>query len=345
MSGGVDSSVSAAILKQQDYEVVGMMMRLWSEGENSSSNRCCTLDSMMDAQKVADKIGIPFYVLNAQDIFREVVVKYFINGYQKGITPNPCIICNQKIRWEYLFQRAIAGGADFFSTGHYARIENRGDNYILKKGLDQNKDQSYVLHTLTQEKLSRTILPLGMYTKQEVRKMARNFSLPVSERGDSQDLCFIGKGKYTDFLLRHTPETILPGPIKFADGTLVGEHKGLAYYTIGQRKGLGISSTIPLYVIDKKIASNEIIVGPENELGQHELIAKDVNWISGSPDSPTLIAGIQVRYRGREVQGSISHLSTNEVQVKFSEPIRDITPGQAVVFYDKDICLGGGIIE
>ena len=291
MSGGVDSSVAAALLKQQGYDVVGMMLRLWSEPGKEDSNRCCTPDSMAQARRVAAKLDIPFYVVDAKNVFRETVVQYFLDGYARGETPNPCLLCNRQIRWTFLLDHALALGADFMATGHYARTQKAESGKVkLLRAVDETKDQSYVLHVLTQEKLQRALFPVGDYPKAEIRQIAESFGLPTASRADSQDLCFLAGDDYRNFLARNAPQILQPGDIITREGRVVGRHNGLANYTIGQRKGLGVASPVPLYVLGKDAAQNAVIVGAEDELGTRELIAKDVNWLSGDAPSALLRA-------------------------------------------------------
>ena len=289
MSGGVDSSVAAALLQQQGYSVIGMMLRLWNEPGAESYNRCCTPDAMAQARRVAAILGIPFYAVDGQDAFYQQVVTPFINGYTQGVTPNPCAFCNRHVRWEFLLQRALALGADFMATGHYVRLEREPSGQArLYRALDSHKDQSYILHVLGQEQLQHALFPLGEYTKPHIRQLARDFKLPVSERSDSQDLCFLGEGDLRGFLQRHSPESVLPGPITDRQGRILGEHQGLASYTIGQRKGLGIAAPQPLYVLEKHLASNTLVVGLVTELGQSLLTTHPVHWISGAPPQATI---------------------------------------------------------
>ncbi len=346
MSGGVDSSVAAALLKEQGYDVVGMMMRLWSEPGSEAYNRCCTPDDMALARRIAAQIDIPFYAIDAKDVFRDTVVEYFLAGYAQGVTPNPCLICNRRVRWEFLLDRALAMGADYLATGHYAQVrKSEGGRLELLRGIDSNKDQSYVLHVLNQEQLSHAMFPLGEFTKPQIRELARKFKLPVAERTDSQDLCFLGNGDYRDFLLRNAPQVANPGPIVTLEGEQVGEHQGLAFYTIGQRKGLGIAAPYPLYVLEKDNESNKLMVGPKDQLGRDELTTGAVNWISGQAPQNLVRASVKIRYKSREVDGLVTSQEDGSSHVKFVENLRDITPGQAAVFYDGEICLGGGIIQ
>ena len=346
MSGGVDSSVAAGLLQRQGYEVIGMMLRLWSESGGEAANRCCTPDAMALARRVAGKLGIPFYAIDAQEPFFENVVKYFEDGYLGGSTPNPCLACNRTIRWGLLYQKARAFGADFMSTGHYARIRrDEAGAYHLLCGVDQNKDQAYVLSSLSQEKLAHTLFPLGEYTKTQVRALAREMDLPVAERAESQDLCFLADGDYRRFLLERLPASQKPGPILDTRGKKVGEHQGLSFYTIGQRKGLGITGPEPLYVIDKDSSSNALVIGPREALGKSRLVAERASWISGAPPERPFHAEVRIRYRAAAAWGEVTPLSSEAFQVEFENQLRDITPGQAAVVYNGEECLGGGIIQ
>lgn len=346
MSGGVDSSVAAAMLLEQGYEVIGMMLRLWSEPGKQDSNRCCTPESMSLARRVAAHLGIPFYALDIQDLFRRQIVEYFIEGYTQGITPNPCINCNRHIRFGTLLQRARSLGADFLATGHYARLRHSPDQLVeLLPAVDLHKDQSYVLSFLRQDQLRHALFPIGEYPKSAVRDMARKFGLPVAERSDSQDLCFLAGDDYRNFLQRTAPQTNFPGPITDRLGRHLGQHQGLINYTIGQRKGLGISSQNPLFVQEKDILTNTLIVGERHELGRRELVAREVNWISGSPPPGLLPVRVKIRYKAREVAANVIPLENQSAKVEFFDLVRDITPGQAAVFYDDTRCLGGGIIQ
>jgi tRNA-specific 2-thiouridylase len=346
MSGGVDSSVAAALLKQQGYDVTGMMLRLWSEPGKEESNRCCTPDSMAQARRVAGLLDIPFYVVDAKNVFRETVVQYFLDGYARGGTPNPCLLCNRKIRWRFLLDHALALGADFMATGHYVRrrTTDNGQHELLRS-VDHLKDQSYVLHVLTQEQLKYALFPVGEYPKPEIRRLAAEFELPTASRADSQDLCFLAGEDYRNFLQRHIPEILTPGDIVTTEGKVVGKHNGLANYTIGQRKGLGVFSPDPLYVITKQASNNTLVIGTADELGFTELTAHDVNWISGEAPHEPFRAWVKIRYSAKEVEAWVSPMEENQVTVKFDHPVRDITAGQAAVFYQDELMLGGGIIQ
>ncbi len=344
MSGGVDSSVAAALLKEQGYEVIGMMLRLWSEPGKEDTNRCCTPDSMAQARRVAALLEIPFYVIDAKDVFRETVVEYFLEGYARGETPNPCLVCNQKIRWTFLLDHALALGADFMATGHYVRIQNAECRMQLLRAVDRSKDQSYVLHVLDQAKLKHALFPVGDYPKPEIRQIAEKYGLPTASRKDSQDLCFLAGEDYRTFMQRNAAEMLKPGELVTRNGESLGQHNGLANYTIGQRKGLGVASPVPLYVLGKNAENNTVIVGTKEELGSSELTARDVKWLAGEIPGVPFRAEVKIRYTAKEAEALVTPLEENQVQVQFDAPQRDITAGQAAVFYHGDLMIGGGII-
>jgi len=346
MSGGVDSSVAAALLVHQGYEVIGMMLRLWTEPGKEGSNRCCTPEAMALARRVCARLGIPFYAIDAQEVFYNQVVTSFIDGYAQGITPNPCLVCNRQVRWDFLLKRALALEADYMATGHYARASHaQNDSICLMRAVDRQKDQSYVLHVLDQEQLSHALFPIGEFTKPQVRQLARDYTLPVADRQESQDLCFLADEDYREFLKRYSLSSSTRGPIQNLRGKILGTHQGLASYTIGQRKGLGIASPQPMYVLRKDIENNILIVGGQEELGIKELIACEVNWISGTAPASPFRAQVKIRYKASDAWGKVFSLGENDARVLFDEPLRDITPGQAAVFYEGDVCLGGGIIQ
>lgn len=346
MSGGVDSSVAAALLVSQGYRVTGVMLRLWSQPCLEESNRCCTPDAMAQARRVAAILGIPFYALDVQELFRSVVVQNFIELYSAGVTPNPCLVCNRKIRWRFLLNQALAMGAEYLATGHYVRtMRDEAGRVHLLRAVDPKKDQSYVLSVLTQEQLQHSIFPLGEMEKSRVRELARQFSLPVAERADSQDLCFLAGGDYREFLSNYAPAEAKPGKIVNRAGEILGEHPGLAGYTIGQRKGLGIAAPEPLYVLEKDLVGNRLIVGYENELGRSSLKTGTVNWISGAAPATDLRVQVKIRYRADYAWGIVHATADGSATVEFDRPLRDITAGQQAVFYDGDDVLGGGIIQ
>lgn len=347
MSGGVDSSVAAALLVDAGYDVVGMMMRLWSDPDlgGGEHNRCCTPGQMSDARRIADKLGIPFYVLDTKDIFRETVVQYFIDQHRDGFTPNPCLECNRRIRFEWLLGNAMALDADYLATGHYARITpGEHGGWLLRRGLDADKDQSYVLSVMGQEQLSRTLFPVGEYPKSEVRRLAAELGFDVASKKDSQDLCFLGNSDYRDFLRLHAPDVHRPGPIVNSVGDVLGEHRGLANYTIGQRKGLGISANQPMYVLGMNDIKNALVVGARDELGRDTLTAEHLNWVGGAPPAESFRADVKIRYRAQPQPAAITVASGETINALFDEPQRDIAPGQAAVLYHGDICIGGGVI-
>ena len=346
MSGGVDSSVAAALLADQGYEVIGVMMRLWSEPDNGGAapaNRCCTPDQMADARRVADRLDIPFYVIDVRDHFRRSIVQFFLDEHAAGRTPNPCVECNRQIRFTYLLERALALGADYLATGHYARVGRDAGGFRLLRGVDAGKDQSYVLHMLGQAHLAQVLFPVGGYTKSEVRELARAYNLPVAAKQESQDLCFLKDNDYRGFLRRHGDAEPRPGMIVTADGRHLGQHAGLADYTIGQRKGLGIAAAEPLFVVGKDAARNALIVGPRTALAQVQLTAHQVNWVSEPPTGP-IAAQVKIRYKAEPVAATVAPGPHGEAVVQLDEPAYGVTPGQAAVFYDGDVCLGGGII-
>lgn len=348
MSGGVDSSTTAALLVERGYRVIGLMMRLWSEsgeGDNQfANNRCCSPEAVADARGVCQTLGIPFYLLNFEDVFKKHVVDFFLDGYARGLTPNPCLQCNRNVKFGELLDKALALGAGYLATGHYARVRER-DKFQLLKGVDPNKDQSYALSVLNQSQLARALFPLGECAKSETREMARRFGLRVAEKHESQDLCFISDGNYRSFLQRNTPSVLCAGEIVDTRGNVLGRHEGLAMYTIGQRKGLGIATGQPMYVVGLDVVRNRVVVGSASEMGERELIAGGMNWIAGEPPQGEIRVTAKIRYRATEAAANVTPLDGGRARVVFDQPLRDITPGQAVVLYDGDVCLGGGIIE
>jgi tRNA-specific 2-thiouridylase len=345
MSGGVDSSVAAALLVEQGYEVVGLMLRLWAE-QGGGANRCCTPDAVADARRVANVLDIPFYVRDYKEFFKSTIVDFFINGYAQGITPNPCVVCNRDIRFDRLLKEALSLGGDYLATGHYARVQQtEAGTYQLLKGLDAGKDQSYVLYTLTQERLAHILLPIGSYAKDKIRRIAADKQLPVFNRPDSQDLCFLGHGDYRSFLQRRAPEIAQPGPILDTSGETLGQHQGLAFYTIGQRKGLGLAAPQPMYVLQMDTSTNSLIVGTGEELGRQELTARQVTYIGGQAPANSVKVTAKIRYKAHEIEATLTALAQDRVQLVFTTSLRDITPGQSVVFYQGEQVLGGGVIE
>jgi tRNA-specific 2-thiouridylase len=337
MSGGVDSSVAAALLKQQGHEVIGVTMKL---ADNKNNQNAIT-----DARKVTEKLGIPHHVVDLHDIFKRTIIADFCREYSLGRTPNPCVLCNRHIKFGILWEKAKGLGADFLTTGHYARIEKtKRGVYLLKKGKDKHKDQSYFLCQLTQEQLERSLFPIGDLIKDRVRKIAKEMGLPVASRPESQEICFVADDDHARFLKEHYRGEIKMGPILDWQGKKLGEHKGIMFYTIGQRKGLGITATEPLYVTAIEPEKNAIIAGTKEQTYSSELIADNINWITESMSKKPIKVKTRIRYRHPEAESTVSIIDENSVQVKFAKPQMAITPGQAVVFYDGDTVIGGGRI-
>ncbi len=346
MSGGVDSSVSALLLKEEGYEVIGATMQIWqSTQEEERENGCCSLTAVNDARRVANKLEIPYYVLNFKDIFKEKVIDPFIKEYLKGKTPNPCIVCNKEIKFQAFLDKAVSMGIDYIATGHYAQVDYKKNRYLLKKSFSKTKDQSYALYNLTQEQLSKTLFPVGKLNKDKVRKIAEKNGLGVANKPDSQEICFVEDNDYGNFISKRIDTDILPGNFVNTEGKVIGKHKGIYYYTIGQRKGLGISSNKPLYVLDIDIERNEVVIGEDTETFSDRLIAGDLNWISIDKLKDELNIKAKIRYGSKEAPAKITPIDNNKVEVIFNSPQRAITRGQSVVFYNKDIVVGGGVIE
>jgi len=348
MSGGVDSSVAAALLTERGYRCIGVMMRLWAEvasGEGSG-NKCCDEESVEDARRVADQLGMPFYLINVERPFKEKVVDLFIEGYGDGLTPNPCLACNRHIRFDYLLNYARRLGADYLATGHYARLRRQaGGNVHLLRGVDIHKDQSYVLSVLGQDDLRDLLFPVGDFAKEEVRRMAAARGLPIHSKHDSMDLCFVVDDDYRRFLTDWAADAMTAGEIVDVDGNVLGRHSGLPNYTVGQRRGLGLSgASAPMYVVALEPDGNQLIVGPAEALGRTELLATGVNWTMGRPVSAGSRVQCQIRYSGQPLDCTLYPQRDGSVRVAFAEPARGISPGQGAVFYDGPRCLGGGLI-
>lgn len=338
MSGGVDSSVSAALLKQQGFDVIGIFMKNWSE--DFGDYGCSWAEDSEDARKVAQKLGIPFYVWNFEKEYYDKVVEYFFREYAAGRTPNPDVMCNSEIKFKVFLDKALQLGADFVATGHYARIEGGK----LLKGIDPAKDQSYFLYTLKQIQLEKILFPIGNMKKSEVRKLAKKFNLPNAEKKDSQGICFIGKINVTEFLKAHVKAEI--GEIVGTSGQVLGRHDGLPYYTIGQREGMKLGGLGPYYVVGKDLKANRLVVTNDKQdaqLWKRRFLVSDLSWAGKTPDFP-LHTGVTIRYHHPEYQAEIE-LHDNKLEIFFDQPQRALTPGQAAVIYDGDKLLGGGIIE
>ena len=346
MSGGVDSCVAAWLLKNEGYDVVGITMKLWSDTTPNStptySKGCCTLEDIEDARRVCQIIGAPHYVMNFEKEFQSHVIDYFCDEYQRGRTPHPCLACNDKIKFDFLMQRVRALDVDYIATGHYARLERLGQEIRLLSGLDQMKDQSYALFNLRPEQTKHLMLPIGWYSKKEIRDIAKSANLPVAEKPDSQDICFIPQNDYRAFLSdRFTPT---PGKIIDTQGKVLGHHQGIENFTIGQRRGLGIQNESPLFVISLDVQKSEVIVGSADGLLKNTLYATDVNYISGTPPVTPIEVDAKIRYKSSRSKATIVPFGT-EAKVCFEEPQRAVTPGQAVVFYVGEEVLGGGYID
>lgn len=350
MSGGVDSSVAAALLKEEGYDVVGVTMQVWPDkGEDAIENEggCCSLSAVNDARRVCDSLGIRYYVLNFKEIFEDRVIKYFIDEYFKGRTPNPCIMCNRHIKFGELLRRAKNLGAQYVATGHYARVEydDTLNKYLLKKSHDCRKDQTYALYNLTQQQLKHTLMPIGNFTKDKVRELAEEMGLRVAKKPDSEEICFIPDNDYGSFLKQREPGKVKPGYFKDTEGNIIGMHKGIVHYTIGQRKGLGIAFGKPMFVVDIIPENNTVVLGEQNEVFSDTLYATDLNFIPFDDLKEPMEVTAKIRYTAKEAAAVISPLGDGWVKVKFNEPQRAITPGQSVVFYNGDVVVGGGVIS
>lgn len=349
MSGGVDSAVCAALLKQEGYDVVGITMKLWPKEEcgYAQPRSCCSLEGIRDARYAAGVIGIPHYVISLYNEFKKEVIDNFIKEYSIGRTPNPCVPCNERIKFDALLRRAKALGARYIATGHYAIVEYRKDikRYILKEGKDKSKDQSYFLFSLRQNQLRHILFPNGKYQKSEIRNMAKQIGLELLyNKKESQDICFT-YGRYGDFLRKKAKLGLKPGDIVDKEGRFLGKHRGIFFYTIGQREGLGISSKVPLYVIKIDSSKNLIIVGTREDVYKKSLIVKEVNWLSIKQPLNKINAQIKIRYRHRKADAVIEPINSKKVRVIFNQPQQAPTPGQAAVFYQGELVLGGGWID
>lgn len=348
MSGGVDSSVTAALLKQQGYNVIGITMKVLPDQayDNITDSSCCSIDMVSDARRVCDKLDIPYYVLDFQELFEEKVINYFVNDYLHGKTPNPCIACNKYLKFDALLKKAQALGAKYIATGHYAKIEHYENinRYLIKKSNAINKDQTYVLYNLTQEQLAYTLMPLGYYTKEQVRNIAKELELTVANKPESQEICFVSDDNYGRYIEERIGNKSQEGNFIDAQGNILGKHKGLIHYTVGQRKGLGIAFGKPMFVTKIDVKNNNVILGDENQVFNDELTATKLNFIPFETLSEPIECTAKIRYSAKEAKALVIPAGNDRVNVKFEEPQRAITPGQSVVFYDEDIVIGGGVI-
>ena len=347
LSGGVDSSVAAYLLKEQGYDVIGVTMQIW-QGDSCTveeNGGCCGLSAVEDARRVAQKLDIPYYVMNFRKEFQKQVIDYFTREYLEGRTPNPCIACNRYVKWESLLKRSLEIGADYIATGHYARVEQLPNGrYAIRNSVTAKKDQTYALYNLTQEQLARTLMPVGAYTKDEIRKIAEEVGLLVAHKKDSQEICFVPDNDYAGFIKNSTGKTIPKGNFVLADGKVIGEHQGIIHYTIGQRKGLNLSMGHPVFVTKIRPDSNEVVIGENEDLFVNTLICDRVNFMAMEGLDGEVRLKAKIRYNHPGAECVISPAEDGKVRVTFDQPQRAITPGQAVVFYQGEYVAGGGII-
>lgn len=348
MSGGVDSSVAACLLKEQGYEVIGVTMQIWQEEDPvqvSEQGGCCGLSAVDDARHVAEVLDIPYYVMNFRKEFRCKVIDYFVDEYLRGRTPNPCIACNRYVKWESLLKRSLEIGADYIATGHYARVEKMSNGrFAIRHSATAQKDQTYALYNLTQEQLSHTLMPIGEYTKEEIRAIAQNRGLPVAHKADSQDICFVPDGDYGAFLQKEVPDRMKgTGNFVTKDGEVLGTHRGITYYTVGQRKGLGLAMGHPVYVSEIRPETNEVVIAME-DVYSDELTCNQLNFMGMEDLQEPRRVFAKVRYAHRGEWCMLERTGEDEIRCHFERPVRAIAPGQACVFYDGEYVLGGGTI-
>lgn len=346
MSGGVDSSVAAALMLENGFDVTGIMLNLWSDPTCNTQNACCTPQAQFLAKTTANHLGIPFYVIDAKTIFHKEVVQYFIKSHKQGITPNPCWVCNVKVKWHILREQLGYFSADFVATGHYAKlIKDKRQKFHLYASIDKRKDQSYMLSGLTQNELSQTIFPLGDLNKSQVREKALHYGLDTAEKPESQDLCFLGTKSPEQFLAGLHIDDNREGDIVDIKGNILGHHKGLLSYTIGQRKGIKIAAREPYYVIRKEVDKNRLIVGHKAELGARKFIVSDLNWIlEKEPEMPYQVQ-LQIRYHAKKIVAILNKCKDGNIEITSSDLLRDITPGQIAAFFKDDEVIGSGIIQ
>lgn len=365
MSGGVDSSVAAYLLQQQGYEVIGITMQIWQDEDVCSMEEnggCCGLSAVEDARRVASSLGIPYYVMNFKQEFKENVIDYFVGEYLMARTPNPCIACNRYVKWEALLKRSLDIGASYIATGHYASIERLPNGrYSIKKSVTQAKDQTYALYNLTQHQLAHTLMPVGAFEKDKIREIAKNLNLPVANKPDSQEICFVPDNDYAGYIAEYLEKKKQQSDISEADsirhytglqpgnyvntaGEVIGRHKGLIHYTVGQRKGLGIAMGQPIFVVELRPETNEVVLGNANEVFSDRLVANRLNFMSIENLDGDMVVDAKIRYSHKGARATIKRTGPDEILCIFDEPQRAITPGQAVVFYDGDYVVGGGTI-
>ncbi len=348
MSGGVDSSVGAYLLKEAGYDVIGVTMQIWQTEDTCSleeNGGCCGLSAVEDARRVAADIGIPYYVMNFRDEFKNSVIDYFIEEYMKGHTPNPCIACNRYVKWESLLKRSLEIGADYIATGHYARVVKLPNGrYTLKKSATAAKDQTYALYNLTQYQLSHTLMPVGEYTKDQIREIADKIGLKVANKPDSQEICFVSDNNYARFIEENTGKKTESGNFVTPEGQVIGTHKGIIHYTVGQRKGLNLSMGHPVFVVAIRPETNEVVIGNAEDVYSDRLICNKLNFMTIEDLDEDMQVTAKIRYSHKGAEAVIRKIEEDQVECIFKEPVRAITPGQAVVFYDGDYVVGGGTI-
>lgn len=349
MSGGVDSSLVAGLLKKEGRDTIGVTFRMWPKEECGASigRSCCSLEAVTRARAVAEDLGIPYYVVDFSEEFKKNVIDYFCGEYLKGHTPNPCVVCNEKIKFGKLLEKALSLGASYIATGHYANVnfDKKSGRYLLKEGKDKQKDQSYFLFSLSQNQLKHAIFPLGNLTKVRVRTIAKRMNIKTFDTISSQDICFVQDLNYAEYIRKKTGVEIRPGEIVDKGGKVLGRHKGIPFYTIGQRRGLGIAHKEPLYVTGIDIANNRLVVGPREEVMKKSLVAKHMNWISVEGITKPIKVSAMIRYNSEKARATVTKIDADSVRVDFDEPQAAPTPGQAVVFYNKNVVIGGGWIS
>lgn len=348
MSGGVDSSVAACLLKEQGYDVIGVTMQIWQDEENAvmeENGGCCGLSAVDDARRIAAQLDIPYYVMNFKNEFKTNVIDYFVSEYQKGRTPNPCIACNRYVKWESLLKRCLDIGADYIATGHYARIEQLANGrYVIKNSVTAEKDQTYALYNLTQEQLSHTLMPIGDYTKEEIRSIARQRGLIVANKPDSQDICFVPDNDYASYIEEATKTKAQPGNFVTTAGKILGQHKGVIHYTVGQRKGLNLSVGYPVFVVELRPETNEVVIGNAEDVFSDRLYADRLNFMAVADIEDEVRVLAKVRYSHKGAMCTIRKVDKDRLECVFDEKVRAVTPGQAVVFYQDGHVFGGGTI-